>query len=54
LLEQIVGSGGHLWACRMSADMRHVEEDDLHGAVEGIISAADFMERTRDAQLLYI
>jgi predicted peroxiredoxin len=54
LLEQIVGSGGHLWACRMSADMRHVEEDDLHGAVEGIISAADFMEKTRDAQLLYI
>ena len=23
-LEQIVDSGGHLWACRMSADMKHL------------------------------
>ena len=24
-LEQIVASGGHLWACRMSADMNHLD-----------------------------
>ena len=24
LLDQIVASGGHLWACRMSADMMHL------------------------------
>ena len=54
LLEQIVESGGHLWACRMSADMWHLEEDDLYEAVEGIISAADFIDKTRDAQLLFI
>ena len=24
-LQQIVDSGGHLWACRMSADMQHLE-----------------------------
>ena len=29
-LEQIVASGGHLWACRMSADMMHLDEDDLY------------------------
>jgi peroxiredoxin family protein len=29
-LEQIVGSGGHLWACRMSADMNHLTEADLY------------------------
>ena len=39
-LEQIVASGGHLWACRMSADMMHLDEDDLYDEVEGIISAA--------------
>ena len=39
-LEQIVASGGHLWACRMSADMNHLTEDDLYDEVEGIISAA--------------
>ncbi len=54
LLEQIVESGGHLWACRMSADMMRLDEDDLYEAVEGIISAADFIEKSMDAQLLFI
>ena len=53
-LEQIVASGGHLWACRMSADMMHLDESDLYDAVEGIISAADFIEKTEGAQLLFI
>ena len=53
-LEQIVASGGHLWACRMSADMMHLDEGDLYEAVEGIISAADFIEKTEGAQLLFI
>jgi peroxiredoxin family protein len=53
-LEQIIASGGHLWACRMSADMMHLTMDDLYEAVEGIISAADFIEKTDGAQLLFI
>ena len=53
-LDQIVASGGHLWACRMSADMMHLSEDDLYEAVEGIINAADFIEKTEGAQLLFI
>jgi peroxiredoxin family protein len=53
-LEQIVASGGHLWACRMSADMMHLDETDLHEAVEGIINAADFIEKTEGAQMLFI
>jgi peroxiredoxin family protein len=53
-LEQIVASGGHLWACRMSADMNHLTMDDLYDEVEGIISASDFIEMTNGAQLLFI
>jgi len=53
-LAQIVASGGHLWACRMSADMMHLDEADLYEAVEGIISAADFIEKTDGAQILFI
>jgi peroxiredoxin family protein len=53
-LEQIVASGGHLWACRLSADMNHLTEDDLYDEVEGIISAGDFIEKTDGAQLLFI
>jgi peroxiredoxin family protein len=53
-LEQIVDSGGHLWACRMSADMMHLDQDDLFEGVEAIISASDFIEKTEGAQLLFI
>ncbi len=53
-LQQISDSGGHLWACRMSADMQHLEEKDLYDEVEGIINAAEFIEMTAGAQLLFI
>jgi peroxiredoxin family protein len=53
-LQQIVDSGGHLWACRMSADMQHLEMPDLYDEVEAIISASDFIEKTEGAQLLFI
>ncbi len=53
-LQQIVDSGGHLWACRMSADMQHLEPADLYDEVEDIISASDFIEKTAGAQLLFI
>jgi len=53
-LQQIVDSGGHLWACRMSADMQHLDMEDLYDEVEDIISASDFVEKTAGAQLLFI
>ena len=53
-LDLLSGSGVHLWACRMSADMNHVSEDDLYDGVEAIISASDFIEITEGAQLLFI
>jgi peroxiredoxin family protein len=53
-LEQIVASGGHLWACRLSADMNHLTLAELDEDVEGIISASDFIEKTDGAQLLFI
>jgi len=53
-LEQIVASGGHLWACRMSADMNKLTKADLYDDVEAIISATDFIELTEGAQLLFI
>ena len=53
-LDQIVAAGGHLWACRLSADMMKITDSDLRDDVEGIISAADFIEKTAGAQLLFI
>ncbi|MDP3713172.1 MAG: DsrE/DsrF/DrsH-like family protein [Mycobacteriales bacterium] len=53
-LDQIVAAGGHLWACRLSADMNKLTHADLRDDVEGIISASDFIEMTAGAQLLFI
>jgi len=53
-LDLISASGGHLWACRLSADMNHVTEADLYDGIEGIINASDFIELTDGAQLLFI
>ena len=53
-LDQIVGAGGHLWACQMSADMNHLDESQLRDDVEGIINASQFIEMTKGAQLLFI
>jgi predicted peroxiredoxin len=50
----IICSKGDLWACRMSADMMHLDEADLYEQVEAIINASDFIEKTDGAQLLFI
>ena len=53
-LDQIVAAGGHLWACRLSADMNNLTDSDLRDDIEGIINASDFIELTDGAQLLFI
>jgi peroxiredoxin family protein len=53
-LQMISDAGGHLWACRMSADMMHIDETDLYEKVEAIISAGDFMELSEGAQIIFI
>ena len=53
-LELIKGSGGHIWACRLSADMNHLKKEDLWDGVDDIINASDFIEMTDGAQLLFI
>ncbi|WKZ82666.1 MAG: DsrE/DsrF/DrsH-like family protein [Acidimicrobiia bacterium] len=53
-LQTIVDAGGHLWACKMSADMMKVEEADLFDGVEGIIGATEFIEMSDGAQVIFI
>ncbi len=53
-LEQIVASGGHLWACKMSVDMMELNKDDLYDEVEDIMNASDFIVMSEGAQLLFI
>ena len=53
-LDQVVAAGGQLWACRLSADMNHVSEEDLRDDLSGIINASDFIEMTNGAQIIFI
>ncbi len=54
MVSMIDEMGGNLWACRMSADMQHLTEDDLYDGVQGIISAAEFIGLSKDAQTIFI
>ena len=53
-LELISDAGGHLWACKMSVDMMHLDDDDLFDRVEDVINASDFMDLSVGAQTLFI
>ena len=53
-LQTIVDAGGHLWACKMSADMMHIDEKDLFDGVEGIIGATEFIEMSEGAQIIFV
>lgn len=53
-LDLITDAGGHLWACRMSADMMHLGKEDLYDRVEGIINASDFIGLANGAQIIFI
>jgi len=54
LLQHIADSGGHLWACKMSADMMKLELEDMFDEVEDIINVDSFMQLSEDAQVLFI
>jgi peroxiredoxin family protein len=53
-LDLLEALGVKMWACRMSFDMMKMIEADLHPAVQGVISATDFMELSEGAQTLFI
>lgn len=53
-LQMIVDGGAKLYACKMSADMFHVEQDDLFEGIDSIIGATEFIEMSEGAQILFI
>lgn len=53
-LDLMAAAGVHMYACRLSFDMMKMIEADLHPAVEGVISAGDFIELSAGAQTIFI
>ena len=53
-LDIIVASGGHLWGCKLTFDMNGLARTDLYDGVEDVISAADFIELSDGAQVIFV
>ena len=53
-LTMIHDAGAGIYACRMAADMMHVDKNDLVDEVDEILGAMEFLEKAEGAQLLFI
>lgn len=53
-LDLLTAAGAHLYACRLTFDMMKLIEADMHPGVEGVISAADFIEISAGAQIIFV
>lgn len=53
-LDMLAAQGAHMYACRLTFDMMKLLEADLHPAVEGVISAADFVVISENAQVIFV
>ena len=45
---------GHLWGCKLTFDMNGLARIDLYDGVEDVISAADFIELSEGAQVIFV
>jgi peroxiredoxin family protein len=53
-LQMLVDGGAELYACKMSVDMMDLSMDDFVEGVDSIVTAADFMDMTEGAQIVFI
>ena len=53
-LQMLVDGGAELYACKMSVDMMNISMDDFVEGVDSIVTAADFMDMTEGAQIVFI
>jgi len=54
LLQILADSGAKLWACQMAMDMFKLKKDELVPQVEGVLSAMDFIDRSKGAQIIFV
>jgi peroxiredoxin family protein len=53
-LQMLVDAGAKLFACKMSVDMMGLKKEDFVDGVLDIVTAADFMDMTAGAQVVFI
>jgi peroxiredoxin family protein len=53
-VQMLVDGGAKLYACKMSVDMMGLKQEDFVEGVLDIVTAADFMDVTEGAQIVFI
>jgi peroxiredoxin family protein len=53
-LQMLSDGGAKMYACKMSADMMGLKQEDFIEGVEKIVTAGDFMDMTAGAQIIFI
>lgn len=53
-LQMLVDAGAKLYACKMTVDMNNLSKDDFVDGVIDIVTAADFIDMTDGAQVIFI
>jgi peroxiredoxin family protein len=54
MLEILDDAGAEMYACAMAMEMFDLEESDLVPQVKEVITAMDFFDKSKDAQVLFI
>ena len=54
MLDHLVAMGAKMWACQLSVEMMQIKKANLHPGVGAVISAADFIEKSAGAQIVFI
>ncbi len=52
-MEMLVETGANMYACQMSMDMMGLEEEDMLDGAK-VLGAMEFMEMTKDAQVIFV
>ena len=53
-LQMLADAGAKLYACKMSVDMMELKKEDFVDGVLDIVTAADFMDMTEGAQIVFV
>jgi peroxiredoxin family protein len=54
LIETLDDAGAEMYACRLAADMMNLKQEDFMPQVKGIISAMDFFDHSKGANIIFI
>ncbi|MCS7090319.1 MAG: DsrE/DsrF/DrsH-like family protein [Verrucomicrobiota bacterium] len=52
-LQMIHDAGGHIFACKATVDMFHLQPDDFCPEVEKVLTVGEFYERSVGAQIIF-